>query len=94
MQKDYVIECERPFNPNHHPHMMEVGQRLRYINNAIKQMKSLGVEYIGSVGREQMTKELKSSQVFAYPCSIVNDYTESLSVATLEACAAGCVPII
>jgi FkbM family methyltransferase len=40
-----------------------------------------------------MAKELAAATVFAYPCDTVR-YTEGFSVSILDACAAGCVPII
>jgi glycosyltransferase involved in cell wall biosynthesis len=40
-----------------------------------------------------MARELRQTVVFAYPCDPVR-FTEGFSAAVLEACAAGCVPII
>lgn len=79
---------------NHHiPDFVEYGRRARYIDLAMKRMSDLGVVRIGSVSRRQMAKEMSEAEVLAYPCDTVR-FTEGFSVTTMEACAAGAVPII
>jgi glycosyltransferase involved in cell wall biosynthesis len=51
------------------------------------------VELVGPVSRNQMIEEMSEAQVLAYPCDPYT-WTEGFSVTTMEACAAGCVPVI
>lgn len=76
------------------PHIMELGQRIRYIKTAFKKLSSLGVVHVGSVCRDQMVQEMSHASVLAYPTSIVNDFCEGFSVTVMEACAAGSAPVI
>lgn len=52
-----------------------------------------GVTVVGPVSPRRMARELRQSVVMAYPCDPVR-FTEGFSAAVLDACAAGCVPII
>lgn len=73
------------------------GLRLRYINTLLEEMGTegqCGLYLHGSVSTRDMIDFLcQEVRVFAYPCEPVA-FTETFSVATLDACAAGCVPII
>lgn len=73
------------------------GLRLRYINTLLEEMGTEGQSGLylhGSVSTRDMIDFLcQEVRVFAYPCEPVA-FTETFSVATLDACAAGCVPII
>lgn len=74
----------------------EVGRRARYIDECLRRLGENGERGVwlhGSVPNEQMIRELKSAEVFAYPCDTTR-YTEGFSVATLDACASGAAPII
>jgi len=75
------------------PGIMEVAQRIRYIRYALKRLERLGVVHHGSVSRARMIDEMSQAMVLAYPCETIR-YTEGFSVTTIEACAAGVVPII
>lgn len=54
---------------------------------------SRGVTLKGPVSPRMMARELRQTAVMAYPCDPVR-FTEGFSAAILDACAAGCVPII
>lgn len=71
----------------------EMAQRVRYIKNAVKRMKTLGVEHVGSVSRDQMKQEFSEASVFAFGCDTLT-FSEGFSVSTLEAHAGFTVPII
>lgn len=71
----------------------ELGQRARYILDAIRRLKDKGVFAHRSVSRERICSEMASSEVLAYPCDPVH-YTETFGVTVLEACASGTVPIL
>lgn len=73
--------------------MKEIGQRVRYIKEAVKRLKDLGVEHVGSISRNQMKKELSEASVFGFSCDTVS-FSEGFSVATLEAHASFTVPVI
>ena len=75
------------------PHIIEIGNRLRYIINTIKKLKSLDVEHIGSVSREQIAKEISQASVFAYSTDTAS-FSEGFSVSTLENHAGFTVPIV
>lgn len=71
----------------------ECTRRALYIRNALRHLEHHGVTKVGGVSHRQLVKELCSAEVLAYPCSPLA-YTETFSVAVLEACAAGCATII
>lgn len=87
-----ILKIE-PHDRSNHPHIVEMGQRLRYSLEAIKRLKPLGVEHVGSVSRDKMVKELNEASVFAFPFSGVA-FTEGFSCSTLEALASFTVPVI
>lgn len=73
-----------------------VGQRARYIAGRIQALGTNGengITLVGPVDNRTLARELSTSMVFAYPCVPVR-YTEGFSIAVLDACAAGCVPVI
>jgi glycosyltransferase involved in cell wall biosynthesis len=74
--------------------IMEVGQRIRYLRHAMKKLAKFDVEWVGSVSRNRMVEELNQAMVFGYPASVVSAFCEGFSCSTMEACAAGCVPVI
>ena len=83
----------RGYAINHTVPMVEMGQRIRYIKNAIKKLKHLGVEHIGPVSRDQMRKEFSEASVFPFSCDTVT-MCEGFSVSTLESHASFTVPVI
>lgn len=80
-------------NSNNHSHFMEMGHRARYMKEAIKRLKHLGVLQVGSVSRDMMHQEMSMASVLAFPCDPIA-FTEGFSVATLEAHASYTVPVI
>jgi predicted SAM-dependent methyltransferase/glycosyltransferase involved in cell wall biosynthesis len=71
----------------------EVGKRIQYIKYAIPKLKEYGVSHTGSVSRQQIAQELSQAMIVISPLSTVSP-TEGFSCVTMEACAAGCLPII
>ena len=91
---DYVdILSIEPDSLTAHPHVREMGQRLRYCKNAIAKMKHLGVEQVGSVSRNDIAEELSQASVFGFSADTVA-YTEGFSVSSLEAHASFTVPVM
>jgi hypothetical protein len=80
-------------NSNNANHMKETGNRIRYIKHAIKKLEPLGVEFVGSISREQMKKELNEASVFGFPCD-TTIFSEGFSISTMEAHASFTVPVI
>jgi glycosyltransferase involved in cell wall biosynthesis len=73
--------------------LTEVGYRIRYIQRALELYKRFDVENVGSVSRERMALEMSEAEVLAYPCDTIR-FTEGFSVTTMEACAAGAIPVV
>ena len=71
----------------------EVGQRARYIAKRLAALQGHGVILSGAVSPMAVADSLLQSDLFLYPCDPVSP-TEGFSVSTMEAHAAGCVPII
>jgi len=71
----------------------KIAHRMQYIKYAVEKLKSLDVIQVGSVSRQQIIEAMNTSMVLGYTCDTVS-FTESFSVTTMEACAAGCLPII
>ena len=82
-----------PDDPNAHFHIKEMGNRLRYILYCISKMKHLGVEHVGSVGVDQMTKEYNEASVFAFSTDCIA-FSEGFSCSTLQSLASFTVPVI
>lgn len=80
-------------NSNQHPHIVEMGQRIRYMKHAISKLKELNAEHVGSISRNQMQEELSQASVFGFSCDTVA-FSEGFSVSTLEAHASYTVPVI
>lgn len=79
---------------NHLDHVMR--ERGEIIERAIQTMGSKGENGLfvhGPVPTKVMARELLASRVLAYPCDPVR-FTEGFSISIMDACAAGCVPII
>lgn len=71
----------------------ETGKRARYIEAALPKLAALGVSVAGMIPNTEMAERLAESRVLAYPCDPVR-YTEGYGCSVLDACAAGCMPII
>jgi len=71
----------------------EVGQRARYVQRRLSVLQGHGVILCGAVSPMAVADALLQSDLFLYPCDPVSP-TEGFSNSTLEAHAAGCVPII
>lgn len=76
-----------------HPHIIEMAQRIRYIKNAMKELKHLDVKHVGSVSRNRMKNEFSKASVFGFPCDTVA-FSEGFSVSSLEAHASYTVPVM
>jgi glycosyltransferase involved in cell wall biosynthesis len=75
------------------PDIQELAQRYRYIRYATTRLKDMGVVQVGSCSRSEVVREMNEAVVLGYPCDTIR-YTEGFSVTTMEACAAGLVPVI
>lgn len=74
----------------------EIGFRARYIEECLRRLGrngENGVTLVGPTPNVEMARELMRTEVLAYPCDTVR-WTEGFSVAIMDACAAGCVPLI
>lgn len=71
----------------------EIGVRAHYIVGRSEQLKQHGVVFRGALPPEELAKELMKADVMLYPCDPIR-FTEGFSCSTLEACAAGAVPVI
>lgn len=87
------IENIQPRDYSQHHHVVEMAQRIRYMKDAIKKLKPLGVDHIGSISVNQLIKEFNEASVFAFPCSTVA-LTEGYSLSTLQSLASFTVPVI
>lgn len=76
--------------------IMEIGLRARFIEESLRRLGrngENGVFVVGPTPNKALARELMKTEVMAYPCDPLR-WTEGFSVATLDACAAGCVPLI
>lgn len=89
---DSVMHIE-PNDPNHHPHVVEMAQRARYMKSTMEKLKPLGVEHFGSISRERIAKEWSEASVLGFSCDTVA-FSEGFSVTILEAHASYTVPVI
>jgi len=88
---DSIINIEP--NANYHFTILEMSNRARYMLEAIKKLKNLGVDHIGSVSYNQMTQEYNQASILAFPCSTIA-FTEGFSCSVLQSAASYTVPII
>lgn len=73
-----------------------LGVRINYIQSLFEKYGTsgeTGVHLHGNVSTKEILRILCKTRVFAYTCEPIA-FTESFSVATLDACASGCVPIL
>jgi glycosyltransferase involved in cell wall biosynthesis len=68
-------------------------ERAEEIYAALEKLKDSGVTLVGPVPPKMMAAELAGTKVLAYPCDTVR-FSEGYSVSILDACAAGCAPVI
>lgn len=52
-----------------------------------------GLRLVGPLPQRALARELAATRVLAYPCDPVK-FTEGFSMTVLDACAAGCVPVV
>lgn len=90
-----VVETYEDTNldARYHKHVIEMGQRIRYMRRAMDRLRPLGVEHVGSISREQMKEELSQAVALGYSCDTVA-FSEGFSISIMESCAAGVVPVI
>lgn len=71
----------------------EIGNRARYVVRRVNELQGHGVVMRGPMSPIELAGELLQADLFLYPCDPIR-FTEGFSCATLEACAAGAVPVI
>jgi glycosyltransferase involved in cell wall biosynthesis len=71
----------------------EISKRIKYIRDQFIELKDLDVEYIGSISRNDIAYELSRTMIVIAPLSTISR-TEGFSATAMEACMAGCVPIM
>jgi glycosyltransferase involved in cell wall biosynthesis len=82
-----------PNSVTDHPHVIELSHRLRYCREAIKRMKDMGVEHVGSVSVNEMKKQMSEAEVLLFPADTVA-FTEGFSLSILQSHASGTIPCI
>ena len=71
----------------------EVGNRARYVIRRMGELQGHGVLMRGPMSPAQLASELLQADLMLYPCDPIR-FTEGFSVSTLEACAAGAIPVL
>jgi len=77
-------------------HVGPIGDRARYIHECLDMLGRRGengITVMGPVANTKIAEELLATKVLPYTCDCTQ-FTETFSVTVLDACAAGCVPII
>lgn len=74
-------------------HMRWRADTIKTVIEELGEDGSRGLTLKGPVSPRMMARELRQTVVMAYPCDPVR-FTEGFSAAILDACAAGCVPIV
>jgi glycosyltransferase involved in cell wall biosynthesis len=87
-----VLEID-PNSKTDHPHIVELGHRLRYCREAMKRMKDIGVECVGSVSVNEMIKQMNEAEVLLFPVDTVA-FSEGFSLSIAQSHAAGVIPVI
>lgn len=67
-------------------------KRAKFVKEALTRGEG-DVTLVGPLPQRKLMRELAQTRVFAYPCDPMR-FTEGFSVSVLDACAAGCVPVI
>jgi glycosyltransferase involved in cell wall biosynthesis/SAM-dependent methyltransferase len=67
--------------------------RAKYVEYALDKLVNDGVKLYDSISYESIASEMSTAQIFAYPFDPIM-WTEGFSVSTMEACAAGTLPVI
>lgn len=76
-------------------HDNENGVRARRIGDALKQLGrngEKGVRVVGPIPNKELAKILRRTEILPYTCDCIS-FTEGFSVAIMDACAAGVIPI-
>lgn len=74
----------------------EVGRRARYMRECFDRLGRRGengISLVGNRSNTQIARALGEASMLCYPCDPIA-FTEGFSVATLDACAAGCIPVL
>lgn len=77
-------------------HNNKTGARARYIGEALRVLGrngEKGVRLVGPIPNKELAKVLRRTDVLPYTCDCIT-FTEGFSVAIMDACAAGAVPVI
>lgn len=80
----------------YYPPIEPLRARANYVEECLRRFADaggMGVTLRDSVSRETIEREMALAEVCAFPCDTTT-WSEGFSVATLEACAAGAVPVI
>lgn len=84
----WINQLVQPYNANlPDKEIIAMHYRAKYIKAVLPTLQ--GVEVIGQVSKDRITKELCEAEVLSYPCDTVK-YSECHPVSILEAAAAGC----
>lgn len=79
------------------PPIEPLRDRASYVEECLRRFselpESLGITLRDSVSRETIESEMGQAEILAYPCHTTT-WSEGFSCTTLEACAAGAVPVL